>query len=298
MDKNVKHYPLAQTVEMPQHCAYVVRDLPQATVEQRERALNATHWNEFSFPSGLLTVDMLSDSGTTAMTNQQWATMMLGDEAYGRNTGYYVLLDTFRDIFERGGEKNWKKSIDLVRTDCRDLEKMMDELFLCEYEGGLFNGGAAQMERPNAFIIQQGRAADGPLVQSGAVYPRPQPLPPQLGEDLRCGDRLVALHFDGEHKLREDAYRRQGKGQPHQQGIAPPEPAQKKGHAGLFRRHHGTQHLVPQRPGRAEHNAPLGAEVEKPLRKGPGHLQPDAPPQGVDHPLQHASAPPIPAPRP
>ena len=91
MDKNVKHYPLAQTVEMPQHCAYVVRDLPQATVEQRERALNATHWNEFSFPSGLLTVDMLSDSGTTAMTNQQWATMMLGGEPCGRNTGSHVV---------------------------------------------------------------------------------------------------------------------------------------------------------------------------------------------------------------
>jgi len=158
MDKNAKHYPL--NVTMPQHCAYVVRDLPQATVEQRERALNATHWNEFAFPSGMLTVDMLSDSGTTAMTNQQWATLFLGDEAYGRNTGYYVLLDTFRDIFERGGEKNWKKVIDLVRTDCRDIEKMMDEVYLCEYEGGLFNGGAAQMERPNAFIIQQGRAAE------------------------------------------------------------------------------------------------------------------------------------------
>ena len=105
MDKNAKHYPL--NVTMPQHCAYVVRDLPQATVEQRERALNATHWNEFAFPSGMLTVDMLSDSGTTAMTNQQWATLFLGDEAYGRNAGYYVLLDTFRDIFERGGEKNW-----------------------------------------------------------------------------------------------------------------------------------------------------------------------------------------------
>ena len=39
----------------------------------------------------------------------------------------------------------------------------MDDLFLCEYEGGLFNGGAAQMERPNAFIIQQGRAAESVL---------------------------------------------------------------------------------------------------------------------------------------
>ena len=95
---------------------------PTVTVEQRERALKATHYNEFAFPAGMLTVDMLSDSGTTAMTNHQWASLFLGDEAYGRNTGYYVLLDTFRDIFERGGEKNWKKSIDLVRTDCRDVE--------------------------------------------------------------------------------------------------------------------------------------------------------------------------------
>ena len=163
MNKNEKHYPL--DVAMPQHCAYAVRDLPQATVEQRERALNATHWNEFAFPSGMLTVDMLSDSGTTAMTNQQLATLFLGDEAYGRNTGYYVLLDTFRDIFERGGEKNWKKILDLVRTDCRDIEKMMDEVYLCEYEGGLFNGGAAQMERPNSFIIQQGRAAESVLME-------------------------------------------------------------------------------------------------------------------------------------
>ena len=153
-------YPL--NVPAPHHFTFAVRDIPEVTVEQRERALKATHYNEFAFPSGLLTVDMLSDSGTTAMTNQQWAALFLGDEAYGRNTGYYILLDTFRDIFERGGEKNWKKIIDLVRTDCRDVERMMDEVYLCEYEGGFFNGGAAQMERPNAFIIQQGRAAEIP----------------------------------------------------------------------------------------------------------------------------------------
>ncbi len=38
-------------------------------------------------------------------------------------------------------------------------------MYLCEYEGGLFNGGAAQMERPNAFIIQQGRAAESVLME-------------------------------------------------------------------------------------------------------------------------------------
>lgn len=149
----------------PTHFTFAVKDLPDVSVEQREKALKNTHYNEFAFPSGLLSVDMLSDSGTTAMTNTQWAALFLGDEAYGRNTGYYVLLDTFRDIFERGGEKNWKKILDLVRTDCRDVDKMIDEVYLYEYEGGLFNGGAAQLERPNAFIIQQGRAAESVLME-------------------------------------------------------------------------------------------------------------------------------------
>lgn len=158
-----KEYKLP--VKTPRSLTYVTRNIPEVTPEQRERALKATHYNEFAFPAGLLTIDMLSDSGTTAMTDQQWSAMFLGDESYGRNKGYYVLLDAFRDIFERGGEKNWKKSIDLIRTDCKDIEKLMDELYLCEYEGGLFNGGAAQMERPNTFLIQQGRAAESVLFE-------------------------------------------------------------------------------------------------------------------------------------
>ena len=161
--EKMEHYPLH--VDTPRSLTYVTRDIPRVTVEQRERALNATHWNEFAFPAGMLTIDLLSDSGTTAMTDVQWSALMLGDEAYGRNKGYYVLLDTFRDIFERHGEKNWKRSIDLIRTDCRDIDKMMDELYLCEYEGGLFNGGAKQMERPNSIIIQQGRAAESVLME-------------------------------------------------------------------------------------------------------------------------------------
>ncbi|WP_312650262.1 tryptophanase [Aminipila sp.] len=157
----MKEYPL--NASTPSSLAYVKRNIPQVTVEQRERALAATHYNEFAFPAGMLTVDMLSDSGTTAMTDVQWAAMFLGDESYGRNKGYYVLLDTLRDVFERGDDQ--KKIIDLVRTDCQDINKMMDEMYLCEYEGGLFNGGAAQMERPNTFIIQQGRAAESVLME-------------------------------------------------------------------------------------------------------------------------------------
>ena len=155
----MKNYPL--NVEAPKSFSYVKRNIPNVTVEQREWALKSTHYNEFAFPAGMLTVDMLSDSGTTAMTDVQWSAMFLGDESYGRNKGYYVLMDAFRDVFERGDDQ--KRAINLVRTDCQDIDKMMDELYLCEYEGGLFNGGAAQMERPNTFIMPQGRAAESVL---------------------------------------------------------------------------------------------------------------------------------------
>ena len=69
-----KEYPL--NVPAPHHFTFAVRDIPDVTVEQRERVLKATHYNEFAFPAGMLTVDMLSDSGTTAMTNQQSATRL------------------------------------------------------------------------------------------------------------------------------------------------------------------------------------------------------------------------------
>lgn len=157
----MSEYPL--NVPTPRSFSYVKRNIPDVSVEQRERALKSTHYNEFAFPAGMLTIDMLSDSGTTAMTDVQWSAMFLGDEAYGRNKGYYVLLDALRDCFERGD--NQKRIIDLVRTDCQDIDKMMNEMYLCEYEGGLFNGGAAQMERPNTFIIQQGRAAESVLFE-------------------------------------------------------------------------------------------------------------------------------------
>lgn len=155
----MKEYPL--NVEIPSSFAYVKRNIPKVTAEQRERALQSTHYNEFAFPAGMLTVDCLSDSGTTAMTDLQWSAMFLGDESYGRNKGYYVLLDAMRDVFERGNDQ--KRIIDLVRTGCEDIEKLMNEMYLCEYEGTLFNGGAAQMERPNTFLVPQGRCAESLL---------------------------------------------------------------------------------------------------------------------------------------
>ena len=71
----MEKYPL--NVPTPHSFSYVKRNVPEVTVEQRERALKATHYNEFAFPAGLLYIDMLSDSGTTAMTDVQWSALFL-----------------------------------------------------------------------------------------------------------------------------------------------------------------------------------------------------------------------------
>lgn len=57
----------------PSHQSVVVRSLPAVTAEEREAILRDAEYNIFNFPAGLLTVDFLTDSGTSAMTDIQWA---------------------------------------------------------------------------------------------------------------------------------------------------------------------------------------------------------------------------------
>jgi len=126
-------------VSAPYYKSYVIRNNKRVTIEQRVRALQATEYNMFSFPADLLCLDFLSDSGTTSMTDRQWAAMFLGDEAYGRNRGYYLLLEAFRDIFERGDSP--KNAINMILTGEEDIDVLLDQLYLCNYEGGFVNGG-------------------------------------------------------------------------------------------------------------------------------------------------------------
>ncbi len=67
--------------------------------------------NPFMFRADMIPgCDLLSDSGTTTMTMDQWAAMLLGDEAYGSNQGYFELRDQIGDTFgpewEGGKHKN------------------------------------------------------------------------------------------------------------------------------------------------------------------------------------------------
>lgn len=70
---------------------------------ERLQALEATGFNVFYFPAELISgCDLLSDSGTTTMTTEQWAALQLGDESYGSNKGYFLLMQRIGELFGEG----------------------------------------------------------------------------------------------------------------------------------------------------------------------------------------------------
>lgn len=82
------------------HVNTIVRMHHSFTEQERLETAIKAGWNVFQFPSEMLCGgDLLSDSGTTAMTAEQLSAMFLGDEAYGSNWGYFRLLDRMESVF-------------------------------------------------------------------------------------------------------------------------------------------------------------------------------------------------------
>ena len=77
----------------------VVEPIRRTTREERDRLLRAAGYNLFHVPADSVYVDLLTDSGTAAMSDNQWAGMMLGDESYAGSKNYYHFEEVVRSIF-------------------------------------------------------------------------------------------------------------------------------------------------------------------------------------------------------
>ena len=77
----------------------MVEPIKMTTKEEREVKIANANYNLFSLKADDVYIDLLTDSGTGAMSSKQWAAVMLGDESYSGASSYFKLVDAAKDIF-------------------------------------------------------------------------------------------------------------------------------------------------------------------------------------------------------
>ena len=78
----------------------MVEQIYRSTQQEREQWIKDAKYNLFKIKSSQVYIDLLTDSGTGAMSDKQWSAMILGDESYAGASSYYKMKDAIKDIFD------------------------------------------------------------------------------------------------------------------------------------------------------------------------------------------------------
>ncbi len=76
----------------------MVEPLRRSTREEREQWIKEAKYNLFNLKSNQVFIDLLTDSGTGAMSDRQWSAIMMGDESYAGASSYYNLKNSIQSI--------------------------------------------------------------------------------------------------------------------------------------------------------------------------------------------------------
>src|SRR6266849_1581678 len=76
-----------------------IEAIRRTTREERQKLMKAAGYNLFLVPSDAILIDLLTDSGTAAMSTEQWAAMMRGDESYAGSPSFARFRDSVQAIF-------------------------------------------------------------------------------------------------------------------------------------------------------------------------------------------------------
>jgi tryptophanase len=76
----------------------MVEPIRKSTRQEREQWLKAAHYNVFQLASEYVYIDLITDSGTGAMSDRQWAALMLGDESYAGASSFFNFKNKITEI--------------------------------------------------------------------------------------------------------------------------------------------------------------------------------------------------------
>lgn len=76
----------------------MVEPIRKSTREEREKWLRSAHYNLFQLAAEHVYIDLITDSGTGAMSDRQWAAMMLGDESYAGASSFFNLKNKITEL--------------------------------------------------------------------------------------------------------------------------------------------------------------------------------------------------------